>query len=72
MTLAPGTGNVLRADSEADLGPMHFIGFETSLSQPSSWEESCVLEDEYHEPAWLGWRTFDMLKLAGFEPREQP
>ncbi len=56
ITLAPGIGSASIVWSR-DCGPMHLTGVWTASSQPSSWEESCGFEDEYHEPAWLGSRT---------------
>ncbi len=35
---------------------MQLIGGFTFRSQPSSSDESCEPDEEYHEPAWLGSR----------------
>ena len=60
MILAPLAGRVSVGGDADDAGPIQWTGGVTALSQPSSCEDSCDFEEEYHEPAWLARRT-DMI-----------
>lgn len=66
MILAPGTGR-LSTFSPSLWGPMHVTGVLTSLSQPSSCEFSCDLEEVYHEPAWEGSRMMCLADMIMWE-----